>query len=95
MKRLFAFTGISILIILVCSGVSLAAREGFNDKEIRIAQFSPQTGPAAPWGAVARGSGLLFDLVNEEGGIHGRKIKYYIRDSQYNPALAQVAVKEL
>jgi len=95
MKRLIALSGISVLVMLMCSGVCLGAKPGFDDKEIRVAQFSPQTGPAAPWGSVARGSALLFDLVNEEGGIHGRKIKYFIRDSQYNPALAQVAVKEL
>jgi branched-chain amino acid transport system substrate-binding protein len=84
-----------ILCLLLLPVIGNAAKPGFDDKEIRVAQFSPQTGPAAPWGAVARGSGLLFDLINEEGGIHGRKIKYFIRDSQYNPALAQVAVKEL
>ena len=81
--------------LLTFATMTYAGKPGFDDKEIRIAQFSPQTGPAAPWGAVARGSGLLFNLVNEEGGIHGRTIKYYIRDSQYNPALAQAAVKEL
>lgn len=73
----------------------MAAKPGFDDKEIRIAQFGPQTGPAAPWGAVARGAGLLFDMVNEEGGIHGRKIKYFSRDDQYNPAQTAAIVKEL
>jgi len=72
-----------------------AAKPGFDDKEIRIAQFGPQTGPAAPWGAVARGAGLLFQVVNEEGGIHGRKIKYFMRDDQYNPAQTAAIVKEL
>jgi len=72
-----------------------AAKPGFDDKEIRIAQFGPQTGPAAPWGAVARGAGLLFQIVNEEGGIHGRKIKYFMRDDQYNPAQTAAIVKEL
>ncbi len=73
----------------------LAEKPGFDDKEIRVAQFGPQTGPAAPWGAVARGAGLLFQIVNEEGGIHGRKIKYFSRDDQYNPAQTAVIVKEL
>jgi ABC-type branched-subunit amino acid transport system substrate-binding protein len=72
-----------------------AARPGFDDKEIRIGQWGPQTGPAAPWGSVARGSGLLFNVVNEQGGIHGRKIKYFIRDDQYNPAQTKAVVKEL
>jgi ABC-type branched-subunit amino acid transport system substrate-binding protein len=44
---------------------------------------------------VARGSGLLFNIVNEEGGIHGRKIKYFLRDDMYNPAQTKAAVKEL
>ncbi len=72
-----------------------AANPGFDDKEIRVAQFGPQTGPAAPWGAVARGAGLLFQIVNEEGGIHGRKIKYFSRDDQYNPAQTAAIVKDL
>lgn len=75
--------------------VAGAAQPGFDDQEIRIAQWGPQTGPAAPWGSVARGSDLLFKLVNDGGGIHGRKIKYFIRDDQYNPAQTRAAVKEL
>jgi ABC-type branched-subunit amino acid transport system substrate-binding protein len=68
---------------------------GFDDNEIRIGQWGPQTGPAAAWGSVARGSKLLFDLINEEGGIHGRKIRYFIRDDMYNPAQTAAVVKEL
>lgn len=68
---------------------------GFDDKEIRVGQWGPQTGPAAPWGAVARGSKLLFDLVNEEGGIHGRQVRYFIRDDQYNPSQTMAGVREL
>jgi len=71
------------------------AASGFDDKEIRIAQWGPQTGPAAAWGSVARGSGLLFNIINDEGGIHGRKIKYFIRDDMYNPAQTRAVVKEL
>lgn len=75
--------------------VYAAAKPGFDDKEIRIAQWGPQTGPAAPWGSVARGSDILFKMINDEGGIHGRKIKYFIRDDQYNPAQTKAVVKEL
>jgi len=72
-----------------------AATPGVDKNEIRIAQWGPQTGPAAPWGSVARGSDILFQLVNEEGGIHGRKIRYFVRDDQYNPAMTVSVVKEL
>jgi ABC-type branched-subunit amino acid transport system substrate-binding protein len=77
------------------AGPAFAARPGFDAKEIRIAQWGPQTGPAAPWGSVARGSDLIFKMVNDAGGIHGRKIKYFIRDDQYNPAQTKAVVKEL
>ncbi|MGC9323459.1 MAG: ABC transporter substrate-binding protein [Desulfomonilia bacterium] len=84
------------MIMCLCMALPCSAAEkGFDDNEIRIGQWGPQTGPAAPWGAVARGSGLLFDVVNEEGGIHGRKIKYFLRDDQYNPAQTVAVVKDL
>jgi ABC-type branched-subunit amino acid transport system substrate-binding protein len=90
---------IAVMVVCIVFAISIfanaAAKPGFDDKEIRIAQWGPQTGPAAPWGAVARGSDLLFKMINDEGGIHGRKIKYFIRDDQYNPALAKAVVKEL
>ena len=86
----------AVLVSLIMAGLTSAANPpGFDDNEIRIGQWGPQTGPAAPWGSVARGSKLLFDVVNEEGGIHGRKIKYFIRDDMYNPAQTAAVVKEL
>ncbi|MBW2648652.1 MAG: ABC transporter substrate-binding protein, partial [Deltaproteobacteria bacterium] len=93
-RTLFAVV-LAIVCIFVLAMDASAGRPGFDKKEIRIAQWGPQTGPAAPWGSVARGSAILFNLVNEEGGSHGRKIKYFIRDDQYNPALCKAAVKEL
>ena len=84
-----------ICAVFLLAGPADAAGPGFDDKEIRIGQWGPQTGPAAPWGSVARGSGLLFNVINEQGGIHGRKIKYFIRDDQYNPAQTKAVVKEL
>ena len=94
--RMKALIMIASLVLLSTVDVSLASQPaGFDDNEIRIGQWGPQTGPAAPWGSVARGSKLLFDIINEEGGIHGRKIKYFIRDDMYNPAQTVAVVKEL
>lgn len=70
----------------VTTPVSAQKVRGVTDTEILIGQTGPQTGPAAAWGAVARGSGLYFKGINDEGGIHGRKIKYFLRDDGYQPA---------
>jgi len=67
---------------------------GVTDTEILVGQWGPQTGPAAPWGAVARGTDLLFKIVNEEGGINGRKFKYFLRDDAYQPAKTKAIAKE-
>lgn len=77
----------------VASGVS--AEEGVTDTEIHIGQWGPQTGPAAPWGAVARGTDAYFKMINAEGGIHGRKLVHHMFDDAYNPAKTAAGVKEL
>lgn len=93
--RKVLFSIFIICAVFLMAGPAAAARPGFDANEIRIAQWGPQTGPAAPWGSVARGSDLIFKMVNDAGGIHGRKIKYFIRDDQYNPAQTKGVVKEL
>ena len=89
--------GILLAVCLVVLGFpfSAFAEEGVTDTTIRIGQWGPQTGPAAPWGAVARGTGVLFQMINDEGGINGRKIEYHMFDDGYNPAKTKAGVKEL
>lgn len=89
-----------IWVLLLCLGIlgigcQAWAEEGVTDTTIHIGQWGPQTGPAAPWGAVARGTGVYFQLINEEGGINGRKIEYHMFDDGYNPAKTKAGVKEL
>ncbi len=93
-RKFLWVAGIVMMTVFVLTTAGYAA-PGFDDKEIRVGQWGPQTGPAAPWGSVARGSDILFNLANEAGGIHGRKIKYFYRDDQYNPAQTKAVVKEL
>jgi ABC-type branched-subunit amino acid transport system substrate-binding protein len=74
---------------------AVMAERGVTDTEIRIGQWGPQTGPAALWGAVARGTGCYFDMINAEGGINGRKINYFLRDDGYMPPRTKAIAKEL
>lgn len=94
LKKVLGMGCLAACLVLVL-GFSAAAEEGVTDTEIHIGQWGPQTGPAAPWGAVARGTGVLFDMINAEGGIHGRKIVYHMFDDGYNPAKTKAGVKEL
>ncbi len=93
-KRMFWLVLASATLVLGFAA-GAAAEEGVTDTTIHIGQWGPQTGPAAPWGAVARGTGILFKMINEEGGINGRKIEYHMFDDAYNPAKTKAGVKEL
>ncbi len=84
-----------VLPLLLTWGAAAWAERGVTDTEIRIGQWGPQTGPAALWGAVARGTGCYFDMINAEGGIHGRKINYFLRDDGYMPPRTKAIAKEL
>jgi branched-chain amino acid transport system substrate-binding protein len=95
-KRGLMFAGMLFLLVLIGfsgDGWSQAVR-GVTDTEILVGQWGPQTGPAAAWGAVARGTGLFFKGINDEGGINGRKIKYFLRDDAYQPSKTKAIGKE-
>ncbi len=88
--------GMAALLVLVWAGLAGAAEaRGVTDTTIKIGQWSPQTGPAALWGSVARGTGVYFEMINAEGGINGRKIEYFLRDDGYQPGRTKAVVKEL
>jgi branched-chain amino acid transport system substrate-binding protein len=96
MKRI-CLVGMVLVILVYGSVIAVSAAEkvrGVTDTEIFIGQWGPQTGPAALWGAVARGTGVFFEMINAEGGINGRKIKYFLRDDAYQPAQTKAIGKE-
>ncbi|MCP4665060.1 MAG: ABC transporter substrate-binding protein [Deltaproteobacteria bacterium] len=93
-KKLGMMSACVLILSLAMIPLALAER-GVTDTEIRIGQWGPQTGPAALWGSVARGTRCYFDMINAEGGIHGRKIKYFMRDDGYMPPRTKAIAKEL
>jgi branched-chain amino acid transport system substrate-binding protein len=68
---------------------------GITDEEILIGTWSPQSGSAAPWGAVARGMGDFFQMITAGGGINGRRIRLLMVDDKNSPDLTLAGVKTL
>ncbi|MBF0117866.1 MAG: ABC transporter substrate-binding protein [Desulfobacterales bacterium] len=85
---------IFFVLSFIFSSVSFA-EEGVTDTEIHIGIIGPLTGPAAAWGVVLKGAEFYYRLVNEEGGVHGRKIVCRFFDDSYNPAKTMAGVKQL
>ncbi len=73
------------------------AREGVCDDQINIGSSVVLTGPLADWGnsIARRGPRAYFNMINERGGIHGRKINYIIYNDSYRPERALANVKKL
>ena len=93
-KRICRSVLVASLMVFALAG-GAAAEVGVTDAEIHIGQWGPQTGPAAAWGSVARGTDAFFKMINAEGGIHGRKLILHMFDDAYNPAKTKAGVKEL
>jgi len=59
---------------------------GISDGEILIGQSGPYSGPASAYSANSRVEIAYFNMINDEGGINGRKITIISLDDGYNPA---------
>src|SRR5688572_8695408 len=69
---------------------------GVTDTEIVVGTHMPLSGPASGgYSKIAPATKAYFDHVNANGGVHGRKITYKIKDDTYNPATTQQVVREL
>ncbi len=90
MKFMKAWTVLALGLSAAAFGTTAMAQKkydpGADDKEIKIGQIGPYSGPASAYGAIGKTIGAYFDKVNAEGGINGRKIKYLPLDDGYNPA---------
>jgi branched-chain amino acid transport system substrate-binding protein len=58
---------------------------GASDTEIRIGNIMPYSGPASAYGTVGKAQAAYFRMINDQGGINGRKITFISYDDAYSP----------
>ena len=58
---------------------------GASDTEIKIGQTMPYSGNASAYGVNGRSHAAYFRMINEQGGINGRKINFISLDDGYSP----------
>jgi branched-chain amino acid transport system substrate-binding protein len=59
---------------------------GVSDNEIRIGQTIPYSGPVSAWGTIGRAEVAYINMINDQGGVNGRKINLISLDDAYNPS---------
>src|SRR5215469_13254957 len=88
--RAFGRTLLAILVALMSlSAISQRAREqGVTDTEIRIGNVMPYTGALKAFGSIGKAEAAYFDMINERGGINGRKVRFISYDDNSDPTTA-------
>jgi branched-chain amino acid transport system substrate-binding protein len=79
-----------VLVIAATAATPTVAQKnyapGVNDTQIKIGQTMPYSGTAAAWGAMGQAELAYFKMINDRGGINGRKIVLISRDDGFNPS---------
>jgi branched-chain amino acid transport system substrate-binding protein len=95
--RSAAFTT-ALIATLAISGSALAQKKydtGASDTEIKIGNIMPYSGPASAYGVIGKTEAAYFKMINEAGGIKGRKINFVSYDDGYSPPKAVEQARKL
>jgi branched-chain amino acid transport system substrate-binding protein len=83
---------------LLIAGSAAAQRKyapGITDTEIKIGQTMPYSGPASAYGVIGKAELAYFKMINEQGGINGRKVNLISLDDGYSPPKTVEQIRKL
>ena len=68
---------------------------GASDTEIKIGNTAPYSGPASAYSAGAVSEAAYFKMINDQGGVNGRKINFISLDDAYSPPKTVEQIRRL
>jgi branched-chain amino acid transport system substrate-binding protein len=90
---------------LLCAALALAMGQanagethygpGVTDSTILIGNTMPYSGPLSTYGTIGRAEAAYFRMVNEQGGVNGRRIEFLSLDDGYSPPRAVEQTRRL
>ena len=83
---------------LAMASVAAAEKQygpGASNTEIKIGNTMPYSGPASAYGIIGKTEAAYFTMINQQGGINGRKINFISRDDGYSPPKTVEQVRHL
>lgn len=72
-----------------------SATPGVSDTEIKVGSTNPYSGPASAYGTIGRAESAYFAMINDQGGINGRKINFLTLDDGYSPPRTVEQIRKL
>jgi branched-chain amino acid transport system substrate-binding protein len=97
-NSLFHFVGASAVVLALSATAAHAQKKydpGATDTEIKIGQTVPFSGPASAYATIGKAQAAYFNMINEQGGVNGRKINLIQYDDAYSPPKAVEQVRKL
>ena len=96
-RRLLLASAGALAITLAASPASAQKKydEGATDTEIKIGNTNPYSGNASAYGVIGKTIEAYFKMVNDQGGINGRKINFITYDDGYAPPKTVEMVRKL
>ena len=90
-------TGTAVAVALLASPASAQKKydTGATDTEIKIGQTVPFSGPASAYAGIGKTQAAYLKMINEQGGINGRKLNLIQYDDAYSPPKAVEQVRKL
>lgn len=85
----------ALALVLMAGSVCAADTPGVTATEIKIGNTSPYSGPASTYGVLGKLEAAFFGMVNEQGGVAGRKITYISLDDTYSPPKTMEQMRRL
>ncbi len=94
---LHLLTGTAVAIALSASPASAQKKydTGATDTEIKIGQTNPFSGPASAYATIGKTQAAYIKMINDQGGVNGRKINLIQYDDAYSPPKAVEQVRKL
>jgi branched-chain amino acid transport system substrate-binding protein len=95
---LVQWIGVSVLATALSATAAMAQKKydpGASDTEIKIGQTVPFSGPASAYASIAKAQAAYFKMINDQGGVNGRKINLIQYDDAYSPPKAVEQVRKL
>ncbi|MBI3527962.1 MAG: ABC transporter substrate-binding protein [Betaproteobacteria bacterium] len=86
------------LVAWVAASTALAEKKydpGATDTEIKIGQTMPYSGPGSAYGTIGKAELAYFKMINDQGGISGRKINLISLDDGYSPPRTVEQIRKL
>ena len=94
-KARLAMYPVVAMLAIALAALQPARAAGVTDTEIRIGNIMPYTGPLTAFASIGRAEAAYFDMINERGGINGRKVRFISRDDSSNPRTAVEQTQQL